>query len=113
MKHYPASILFFALLLAACTPAFSPREGAPAAVTSPAPAAAAENTVAAAPARAADAAATETIPLPTTTVTSEVTPLAPDQVRIRLAPAYEGFEAPVFLTHAGDGSCLLYTSRCV
>ncbi len=30
--------------------------------------------------------------------------LRPDQVRLRLEPVYEGFELPVFLTHAGDGS---------
>jgi glucose/arabinose dehydrogenase len=110
MQHYTASLLFFTLLLAACTPTFSPRAGAPAAVTSPAPAAAAENTAVAttAPVRAADATATEPISLPTPTITSEIAPLAPDQVRVRLAPAYDGFEAPVFLTHAGDGSGRLF-----
>lgn len=115
-----ASLLFFALLLSACAQPTLPREGAPAAVPTtpvsttgpasvtgehtpndPASTEAAPSEEAVAGEAPADSAA---IALPTPTAAPAVAVLPPDQVRVRLEPVYSGFQLPVFLTHAGDGS---------
>lgn len=98
IKRTSASFLFLALLLSACTQPMPARESAPAAVTTLAP------TVApVAEANLTDAASAE-VSLPTPTPAPEIATLTPDQVRLRLEPVYDGFQLPVFLTHAGDGS---------
>jgi glucose/arabinose dehydrogenase len=116
IKRYSASLLFFALLLSACSQPAPPREGAPAAVVTTAPAAVVVEDAAPAAGAPTEAAPGEEAPvgeapaeaagitLPTPTSAPAVTVLPPDQVRVRLEPVYSGFQLPVFLTHAGDGS---------
>lgn len=99
-RHLLRSIVLsmLALLTVACT---SPSPAAP----DSRPAAAAPTAVAAPPTAAGAASTGEGAPLDLPTPTpSTVSALSPDQVRLRLEPIYEGFELPVFLTHAGDGS---------
>ncbi len=107
MRRYIAPFLLFTLLLAACT---SPREATPAAAT-PAPAADAAPATTA-PLADSPTATPASVTLPTPTPTPAPTPtvavLPPGQVRVRLEPVHEGFELPVFLTHAGDGSGRLF-----
>ncbi len=97
IKRCSALILLLALLLSACTQQPPARERAPAAVTTAAP------TVAPTAANPTEAVAVE-VSLPTPTPMPEIAALTPDQVRLRLEPVYNGFQLPVFLTHAGDGS---------
>ena len=103
MRLHHASVLFFAMLLAACTPALPPREAPPSAVTvdsAAATTAAPEETQAA----VTESAAVE-LPTPTPAPPVEaVATLAPNAVQLRLEPVYQGFELPVFFTDAGDGS---------
>ena len=93
---------FLALIFAACAqPSALAPDSRPSAVTAPATTA---SPTASPPSAAAAAAGGESalVDLPTPTLAAAV--LSPDQVRLRLEPVYEGFESPVFLTHAGDGS---------
>lgn len=98
IERISASFLFFALLLSACTQPMPARQSAPAAVATATP-----TTAPVAEATAAGAVSAD-ISLPTPTPAPDIAPLAPDQVRLRLEPVYRGFQLPVFLTHAGDGS---------
>ncbi|MFN3982663.1 MAG: PQQ-dependent sugar dehydrogenase [Caldilinea sp.] len=98
IKRTSASFLFFALLLSACTQPMPARESAPSVVTMAAPTAAPVTE-----ATPTDAASVG-VSLPTPTPVPDVLTVTPDQVRLRLEPVYEGFQLPVFLTHAGDGS---------
>ena len=103
---YQVSCLAFALLAGACTAPSAPREAIPTAATptlSPSPAVQAQEE-----ASGSDPAAPIGVVLPTPTPTLAVATLAPEQVRLRLEPVYRGFELPVFLTHAGDGSGRLF-----
>ncbi len=117
MKLYPALLLFSALLLSACATGQPEPTATPVAVaTTPVQAEAAPTaeaaTAGAVPATAADSpaatAASVTLPTPTPAPTPTVALLPPDQVQVRLEPIYDGFELPVFLTHAGDGSGRLF-----
>ncbi len=98
IKRTSASFLFFALLVSACTQPMPARESAPSVVTMAAPTAA--PVTEATPTDTASAG----VSLPTPTPVSDVLAVTPDQVRLRLEPVFEGFQLPVFLTHAGDGS---------
>jgi glucose/arabinose dehydrogenase len=98
VKRKAASLLFFALLLSACTQPMPVREATPVVVATVAPTETPASDVA-----PTDAASTDIV-LPTLTPAPDVAVLSPEQVRLRLEPVYEGFQLPVFLTHAGDGS---------
>lgn len=108
MKQYTASLFLLALLLSACmspssNPNATPAAAAPApALTPTATPAAATQTAEAAP--SPSAAPQAELILPTPTATSAPIPLAPDQIQLRLEAVFQGFELPVFFTHAGDGS---------
>jgi len=110
MKRQVAALGLFALVLAACTQPTPARNDTPPAAV--AVTAAPTDTVApvatpAAETTPADATST-TVTLPTPTLAPVIAVLAPDQVQLRLEPVYDGFELPVFLTHAGDGSNRLF-----
>ncbi|MEJ5247341.1 PQQ-dependent sugar dehydrogenase [Caldilinea sp.] len=108
MRRYTASLLLFALFLSACTAPASNRAEPPAAIIP----ASTPTAIATPPASddvfEAEAASQIDVALPTPTPTPAVAALAPDQIRLRLEPVYRGFELPVFLTHAGDGSGRLF-----
>jgi len=102
------TLLLFTLLLSACTQPLPAREGAPIVVTATIAPTDAPTIVltdaAVAPADTEPASITLPTPTPAAAATAAVAVLAPNQVRLRLEPIYEGFQLPVFLTHAGDGS---------
>ena len=106
MKRQVAAFGLFALVLAACTqPTPARNDAPPAAVAATAAPTSAPVPVATPAAETASADATSvTVVLPTPTPAAAVALLAPDQVKLRLEPVYDGFDLPVFLTHAGDGS---------
>lgn len=109
MRLHHASVLFFAMLLAACTPALPPREAPTSAVTVDSTAGEAEATATTAASEETQPAATAStaleLPTPTPAPSVEVAAtLAPNAIQLRLEPAYQGFELPVFFTDAGDGS---------
>ncbi|HHW87097.1 MAG TPA: PQQ-dependent sugar dehydrogenase [Chloroflexi bacterium] len=102
MKRHLIALTFLAFTLVACT-----QPSTPTGDRSPAAVAPATTTAAVAPvSTSAHTAATTPLDLPTPTPVVEA--LAPAQVRLRLEPVYAGFELPVFLTHAGDGSQRLF-----
>jgi len=90
MRLHDVSFLLlpFVMSFAACAPALPQRSALPAAMI--------VNSAAADSNGLASAAA------------DVVAPLAPDAVDLHLEPMYEGFELPVFLTAAGDGSGRLF-----
>lgn len=103
MKRHLIAFTFLALTLVACTqPSARPAGERPPAAVAPATSAAAVTPISASTHTAT------TAPLDLPTPTPAATALSPDQVRLRLEPVYTGFELPVFLTHAGDGSQRLF-----
>lgn len=110
MKRQVAAFGLFALVLAACTQPTPARDEAPPATV----AATAAPTDTAAPVATSAAGSTPTdaasasAVLPTPTPAPVIAVLAPNQVQLRLEPVYAGFELPIFLTHAGDGSGRLF-----
>lgn len=108
MKRYTASLLLFALFLSACTAPASNRAELPAGVAPASAPTATATPPASDDVSEAEAASQIDVALPTPTPTPAVAALAPDQIRLRLEPVYRGFELPVFLTHAGDGSGRLF-----
>lgn len=102
-KRRVASLLFFALLLSACTQSMPVREATPVVVATVAPPASPASDGASTDDASIDDASTDVV-LPTPSPTPDVAVLTPEQVRLHLEPVYEGFQLPVFLTHAGDGS---------
>jgi glucose/arabinose dehydrogenase len=110
MKRQVVAFGLFALILAACTQPTPVHEDTP-----PAPVAATAaptNTVVPVATPAVETPPADATPaavsLPTPTPAPAIAVLAPDQVQLRLEPVYDGFELPVFLTHAGDGSDRLF-----
>lgn len=108
MRQYTASLLLFALFLSACTAPASNRAEPPAAIMPASTPTATATPPASDDVSEAEAAPQINVALPTPTPTPAIAALAPDQIRLRLEPVYRGFELPVFLTHAGDGSGRLF-----